>query len=95
MQDTVNHQQKFREFMENLALSTEKSKNLEMGIRDQSIYNNWMEARICLIIASEIGNVCKRNIYVLMLVGRLVGYFLLPTDCQKPYLREEQGEEGV
>ena len=59
--NTVEYQQKFREFMENLTLSSNTCENLEIGTRGQSINNNWIEARNCLITASEMGDVCKRK----------------------------------
>ena len=59
--NTVEYQQNFRDFMENLTLSSKTCENLKIGTRSQSINNNWIEARNCLITASEMGDVCKRK----------------------------------
>ncbi|XP_022312596.2 uncharacterized protein LOC111117719 [Crassostrea virginica] len=94
--NTVEYQQKFREFMENLTLSSNTCENLEIGTRGQSINNNWIEARNCLITASEMGDVCKRKTKCPdALVRRLMGYTQPPKQVKSLTYGRSNEKKGI
>ena len=53
-------QKYFLEFFNNLHVSEDVVQILEEGTRGQSLNQNWIDARVNLITASNFGNVCKR-----------------------------------
>jgi hypothetical protein len=93
---TIEYQQKFQEFMDNLSLSPETCEDLEIGTRGQSINNNWLEARKYLITASEMGDVCKRKKTCPdALVRRLLGYTNPPSHIKSLSYGRSNEKKGV
>ena len=51
----------FKTFIDNITINEEICKNLELGTRGQALNQNWIDARKCILTASNFGAICKRR----------------------------------
>ncbi|KAK3092994.1 hypothetical protein FSP39_009776 [Pinctada imbricata] len=73
----------FHRFMDSLVVGEELSKNVELGTKGQALNQNWIEARKCILTASNFGAICKRRKpEAEALISNLRGYREIPNNVK-------------
>ncbi|KAK3103673.1 hypothetical protein FSP39_020910 [Pinctada imbricata] len=73
----------FHRFMDSLVVGEELSKNVELGTKGQALNQNWIDARKCILTASNFGAICKRRKpEAEALISNLRGYREIPNNVK-------------